>query len=363
MKIGIFNVPYSGEYAAGRRTAKQVIDWDLQLTRWADEYGLDEAFFAEHYTLGTEASPAPDAMIAAASQITKNITLGAAAHLLPYHNPVALAHRMMWLDHMTEGRYIAGVAPGGYPSDAKLFGTGKDNPKMMIEALDIIEAIWNREGAFKIDGAYYKVDMPEYDEGIAGPHHKPFQAGGIPLMMTGMQAKSPTLTEAGRRGAIPLSQLVHDNVLVQHWDTYAEAATSAGHKPSRNDWHILRDIYVADTDDEARDKVLNGPLGALWRDYQIVNFVEVLGIGDLLTGGVIPVEELTIDWMVDNFLLVGSVDTVTQRIEAMYNAVGGFGSLVTTTHEYFDDADSYRRNLELLGTEVRPRLAHLRPEA
>ncbi|KRA23822.1 hypothetical protein ASD65_04840 [Microbacterium sp. Root61] len=359
MKFGIFNIPYASQYAAGKRTVREVIDWDLQLTKWADEYGIDEAFFAEHYTLGGEPSPAPDAMIAAASQITTNITLGAAAHLLAYHNPVALAHRMMWLDHMTGGRYIAGVAPGAYPSDAQLFGTGKDNPKMMVEALDILEAIWNKTGPFKIDGEFFSVDMPAYSEDIEGPHLRPLQAGGIRLMMTGMQAKSPTLTEAGRRGCIPLSQEVHESVLVQHWETYATAAVEAGHTPDRADWHICRDIFVADTDEEARDKVLNGAMGTLWRDYNIPTFVEKLHIGDLLSGGQIAPEELSIEWMLDNFLIVGSPETVAAKVEALYDSVGGFGSLVTFAHEYQDDADSYRRSFELLGRDVSPRLAHL----
>ena len=62
MKFGLFNIPYSRDYSHGRRTAKEVIDWDLTLTKWADEYGWEEAYFAEHYTLGGEPSPAPDAL-------------------------------------------------------------------------------------------------------------------------------------------------------------------------------------------------------------------------------------------------------------------------------------------------------------
>ena len=53
-----------------------------------------EAYFAEHYTIGREPSPAPDLMIAAAAQRTRQIKLGAAAHLVPYHNPISLAHRL-----------------------------------------------------------------------------------------------------------------------------------------------------------------------------------------------------------------------------------------------------------------------------
>ena len=63
MKFGVFNIPYATAYTRGEATARDVIDWDLQVTRWADEYGLDEALFAEHYTLVVEAMPAPDGMM------------------------------------------------------------------------------------------------------------------------------------------------------------------------------------------------------------------------------------------------------------------------------------------------------------
>jgi alkanesulfonate monooxygenase SsuD/methylene tetrahydromethanopterin reductase-like flavin-dependent oxidoreductase (luciferase family) len=180
MRFGVFSIPFTIEYAEGRASAKEVIDWDMQIVKWADQYGIDEAFFAEHYTLGHEPSPAPDLMIAAASQVTKEIKLGAAAHLLPYHNPIALAYRMMWLDHMTGGRYIAGVAPGAYPSDAQLFGTGNNNPKMMAEALDIIEAIWTKPGPFTINGEFWNVDMPRLRSRHPRPPPKAAAAASAP---------------------------------------------------------------------------------------------------------------------------------------------------------------------------------------
>ncbi len=359
MKFGIFNVPYATGYTAGRRSVEDVIEWDLQVTEWADRYGLDEAYFAEHYTLGTEPSPAPDLMIAAASQRTERIHLGAAAHLLPYHNPVALAHRIMWLDHMTHGRYIAGFAPGAYPSDAQLFGTGVNNPRMMNEALDIVDAILYRDIPFKIEGEYFTADMPAWDDSFKGPHLKP-KRERIPAIMTGMQAKSPTLATAGRRGFFPLSQQVHNSILKEHWGTYADAASSAGHEPSRANWKVCRDTFVADTDEEARRLVLEGGMGSTWRDYNLDNFIE-LGIGQFLTGGTIPDSELTVEWMVDNLLIVGSPDTVAEKIERLYHEVGGFGTLISFGYEYSDDPEAYRRNFEVLGTEVAPRLAHLNP--
>lgn len=358
MKFGIFSIPYALDYADGRKSLTEVIEWDLQVTEWADEYGLHEAYFAEHYTLGREASPAPDVMIAAASQRTTRITLGAAAHLLPYHNPVALAHRMLFLDHLTGGRYIAGVAPGAYPSDAQLFGTGKNNPEMMVEALDIIEAIWTKPGPFTIAGKYWTVDMPAYDDGIHGPHLKPLQNPAPRIAMTGMQAKSPTLTLCGSRGYVPISQEVSTQALVQHWETYSSAANAHGHNPTRQDWRVTRDYFVADTDAAAIDAVVNGPMGDTWRRHLLPTFQE-LQLIPLLVGDAVKPEDLTVEWMAENFWLVGSPDTVIDKVGALQADTGGFGSLITFAYDYSEPPEVYRRNFELLGSRVAPAVENL----
>lgn len=356
MKFGLFNVPYSLDYVAGLKTAEEVIAWDLQLARWADEYGWAEVFFAEHYTIGVEPSPAPDLMIAAASQITTNIRLGAAAHLLPYHNPINLAYRLMWLDHMTGGRYICGVAPGAFPTDAQLFGTGNANAEMMSEALEIILAIWTREGPFRIEGKHWTVDMPAFSDKWAGPHLKPLQKPHPPMAIVGMQPTSPSLAEAGVRGLLPISQQVSSEVLRQHWETYSNGAAGSGEGADRKDWRVIRDIFVAETDDEAMRLVLDGAMGAAWREHTLNSF-RAMGAAKLLAP--ISEDKLTIEYLAENFWLIGSPDTVGEKITALYDETGGFGTLLSLSYDYSDDPEPYRRSFELLGREVAPRLAGL----
>jgi alkanesulfonate monooxygenase SsuD/methylene tetrahydromethanopterin reductase-like flavin-dependent oxidoreductase (luciferase family) len=357
MRFGSFHLPYSTDYADGNRPAKDVIDWDLQVVEWADRYGLDEAFFAEHYTVGAEPSPAPDIMIAAASQRTSRIRLGAGAHLLPYHNPVALAHRTMWLDHMTGGRYIAGVAPGAYPSDAQLFATGKNNNEMMIEALDIIESIWTKREPFSIAGKYWSVDMPPYDAELKGPHLRPLQQPRPQITMTGMQPASPTLALAGERGYQPMSQQLGVDTLLQHWITYENAAHGAGHQTDRADWRIFRDFFVADTDEEARDAVINGAAGATWEEV-LLPVYRKMNLLPLLAGDMDP-DKVTVEWLADNFWLVGSPATVQEKAREFNAACGGFGAIISFTYDYSSDPEVYERNFELMGTEVMPGLADL----
>lgn len=358
MKLGIFNIPFSLAYADGEQSLAENIEWAFRVTEMADAHGLSEAYFAEHYTLGREAHPAPDLMIAAASQRTSRITLGAAAHLLPYHNPIALAHRMLFLHHMTGGRYIAGAAPGAYPSDAQLFGTGKNNPRMMIEALDIIEAIWTKPGPFTIAGEFWRVDMPAYSEDIHGPHLKPFGGQAPRIAMTGMQANSPTLTLCGERGYLPISQQVGTSALIQHWATYEKAATDSGHTPDRADWRVLRDYFVADTDEQAMDIAINGPMGEAWRRHLLPTYAQLKLLGLLAGDGVDPAE-VTVEWLAENFWLVGSPATVIEKARNLHQATGGFGTLLGVAFDYSADPAVFERNFELLSTDVIPALQDL----
>lgn len=364
MDLGLFSPPYAQAYVDGQRTLKDVIEWDLQVARWADEYGLAEIFFAEHHTIGHEPSPAPDLVIAAASRDTDRIRLGAAAHLLPYHNPMALATRLMYLDHMTGGRYIAGFAPGSFATDGMLFGVGPGNAKMMDEALDIIDAIWTRKGPFRIEGEFWTTEMPEYSADFNGPHLKPFQSPHPEVTMTGVQPTSPTFADAGRRGFSPMSQQVGLNTLLQQWATYSEAATGAGHTPDRANWRVMRDVFVAETDEEARRLFDAGPASRTWEDLVLPAFRTVrsrggkaFALGELLLDPGMTIDQLTIDWMVENFFIVGSPDTVVEKITRFDEELGGIGALLSFTFDFSADPEPYRRHLELLGTEVGPRIA------
>jgi alkanesulfonate monooxygenase SsuD/methylene tetrahydromethanopterin reductase-like flavin-dependent oxidoreductase (luciferase family) len=359
MRFGIFNIPFSLDYADGKQSLADSIEWNLHVTEMADANGLSEAYFAEHYTLGREAHPAPDLMIAAAAQRTSQITLGAAAHLLPYHNPIALAHRMLFLDHLTGGRYIAGAAPGAYPSDAQLFGTGKNNPRMMIEALDIIEAIWTKPGPFTIAGEFWKVDMPAYSEDIHGPHLKPYGSHAPRIAMTGMQANSPTLTLCGERGYLPISQQVSTPALIQHWTTYEDAALASGHTPDRADWRVLRDSFVADTDEEAMEWVVNGPMGEAWRRHLLPTFGQLKLLG-LLAGDAVDPAEVTVEWLAENFWLIGSPATVIDKVRDLHHRTGGFGTLLSASFDCSARPEQYERHFELLGDTVIPALRDLR---
>ena len=103
MELGYFTMP-SHPPECG---LKEGHDWDLQVLRWLDELGYQEAWIGEHHTAPWEPHPSPDLLMAQALLQTKNIRIGPGGFLLPYHHPAELANRVAMLDHLSDGRLIS----------------------------------------------------------------------------------------------------------------------------------------------------------------------------------------------------------------------------------------------------------------
>ena len=92
MKYGLFMMPSHPP----ERNIYDAHQWDLDYLTLCDSLGYDEAWIGEHFTSPWEPIPAPDIMIAQALMRTKRMKLGTGVHLLPYHHPAELAHRIAY---------------------------------------------------------------------------------------------------------------------------------------------------------------------------------------------------------------------------------------------------------------------------
>jgi alkanesulfonate monooxygenase SsuD/methylene tetrahydromethanopterin reductase-like flavin-dependent oxidoreductase (luciferase family) len=178
--------------------------------------------------------------------------------------------------------------------------------------------------------------------------------------VAGLSANSETLVLAGERGWIPMSiNLVPIPTLLSHWAAVCAGAASTGLTPNRGDWRIARDIYVAETTEQARREARAGAQAEVFERY----FLPLLNFGKQLylfkSDPMMPDEDITIDWLMDNIWLVGSPDDVARRIRELHTAVGGFGTVLQLIYDWGDAEDRNRRNMELLSKEVMPQLADL----
>ena len=334
------------------------IQQDLQIIEWLDELGYSEVWIGEHLTVPWEPTPACDLIMAQALQRTKDIKICSGAYMLPFYHPAELALRILQFDHMAQGRFICGVAAGFSPTDVELLGLdfmATTNRDMMRESLEIMVKMWTEHVGeeWTYEGQFWTVhNSPPIM--AYGPHMEPFQRPHPPIAVAGLSPRSDTIRFAGEHGYIPLSLTFNATYLKDHWTVYEEGAATTGAKTDRNDWRVVRDIFVAETDAEAKDWVRNGNHAAHWVHENLPTCAAVGWTEFLKHDPSVADEDVDVDYLVDNLWLVGSPETVTEKLLETQEVLGGFGTIIVNKYDYGDTPDAYRRSLELFATEVVP---------
>jgi len=360
LQCGIFMTPYNPP----SRTPRQVFDWAVDIARIADEAGFTDFMIGEHYTLGWENIPMPEAIIAACAQITKKIRFAPMAHLLPYHDPATLAVRIGWLSQVMEGRYFLGVAPGGHHTDAILHGFDDifSLPPRQLEALYLMERVWERK-PFLERGEYFQAGfpgpdtMPEYWVEVAdnSPH------GGrekLEIAVTGLSMNSSSMKFAGERNYSPISFFGGTPQMIAHWNTWAVAMESKGRKADRKRYRVCRDVFIADSDAEAKRRYLSSGMAETWRKYLKEIYVKFRLFDGIIqdSGRNITPSEIDDDFLAEHVVLCGSPETVIDKLEKLASQVGGWGQIVANQHDSIDDPKPWEESLRRLATEVCPKV-------
>ena len=76
----------------------------------------------------------------------------------------------------------------------------------------------------------------------------------------------------------------------------------------------------------------------------------------------VATEDVTTDYMLEHVWLVGSPETVAEKIRALYAAGGGFGVLLGMVLDHSADREGWHRSMRLMAEEVLPRVADLTGE-
>ena len=359
MEVGYFTMPL---HPPGSNYT-QTLEDDLEQIVTLDRLGYKEAWIGEHFTTVWENIPSPELFIAKALAMTKNIVLGTGVSCMPNHNPFVIAHRIAQLDHMARGRFHWGVGSGGFPGDFEVFGFDPETGEhrgMTRDAVDTVLQLWDDPKPGLYEHKYWRFTVPKpVDEFGMRVHMKPYQKPHPPIGVAGVSPKSDTLVLAGERGWIPMSiNIVPSEVLKSHWESVEEGAHKTGRVTDRSTWRIAREIFVADTTEEARQEALNGVIARDYYDYFIPLLRHVKLLKLMKKDPNMPDSEVTPEYMVDNIWIVGSPEDVANKVRQMYQEVGGFGVLLAIGHEW-QPTDKWLNSMTLLAKEVMPKLADL----
>ena len=144
-KDGPTNVPDQG-----------VIHRDLAIAEAAEGLGYDSLWSVEHHFSGYTMVPDVTQLLAYLAGRTRNIELGSAAIILPWHNPVRVADSVALLDNLSNGRYVLGIGRGLGRIEFDGIGVpmGESRERFVEAAQIVLNGLEN--GYVEFDGKHYK---------------------------------------------------------------------------------------------------------------------------------------------------------------------------------------------------------------
>jgi alkanesulfonate monooxygenase SsuD/methylene tetrahydromethanopterin reductase-like flavin-dependent oxidoreductase (luciferase family) len=213
----------------------------------AERLGLDAMWLAElHFAPERSVLASPLILAAAIAQRTTRMKIGTAVQVLPLCHPLRLAEEVATVDQLSGGRLIFGVGRSGFAHTYATYGVDYgESRERFAETLAIVKRAFTEE-RFSHKGRYFT-----YDNVRLAP--KPAQA---PWPEIRIAAASPdTYEEVGALGhpifvAARTGNLSELAPLVR---TYRAAWSRAGH-PGRGEVYLRVPVYVADTDEKAREE-------------------------------------------------------------------------------------------------------------
>lgn len=311
---------------------------DLDLVTLMDQLGYDEAWIGEHHSGGMELVPSPEIFIAVSSQRTKHIRYGTGVVSLPYHNPLMVAERINYLDHLTRGRVMFGMGPGSLPTDAHMLSVPVARTRARMD-----EAIKAVVPLLRGETVNMKTDWFELADArlLVDPYSRPSVDMAVASVATPGGAVA-----AGRYGmgllSVAATQAAGFNVLASTWAVVEEAAADSGRKVDRTNWRVVGPMHIAETREKARADVRYG-IEEFCRYY-----TEVAAL-PLVPPGIDPVDA----FIESKFAVIGTPDDAIEQIKRLESQSGGFGAFLLFDHNWAP-WEAKRRSYELVARYVRP---------
>jgi alkanesulfonate monooxygenase SsuD/methylene tetrahydromethanopterin reductase-like flavin-dependent oxidoreductase (luciferase family) len=334
---------------------------------YADELGFDGMVLNEHHQNIYGLMPSPNLIAAALTQRTKRGKIVILGDLLPlYLNPLRVAEEYAMLDNMSDGRLIAGFAPGSGPETFNYNVPSAPTRDQFWEAVDFIHRAWTEPGPFEHEGRHYPMRY-------VNPWPQPTQKPHPPIWIPGSRSRG-TLVEIAKRGyGYFLSSRSHGQETARAQQMFSQILSEHGdhYRPSR--MGILMSAYVADTDAQAQAEAKEG----VW--YFLKNCLKghLRREGRQLTFGpgipYIPTEdyrnflksdpttpllgdaESWDDLQQSASIIVGSAETVYRRIIDILERAK-VGNLLIQFHLGNMQDALARKSMHLFATQVAPRL-------
>ena len=230
----------------------------LDQVELADSLGFDYVFEVEHHFLEEYShSSAPEMMMAALSQRTKNIRLGHGIVLMPpgYNHPARVAERISALDLLSNGRVEFGTGESASTMELGGFEVDRDQKKAMWEEC-------TREAAnMMVQTPYQGFQGQFFSMPPRNVIPKPIQSPHPPLWVAASRRETTMLAARFGMGSLGFGFETPDELAERTNEYYRiirEECYPIGHaiNPALA---VLTTFMMGKTDEEALERSANGP--------------------------------------------------------------------------------------------------------
>jgi alkanesulfonate monooxygenase SsuD/methylene tetrahydromethanopterin reductase-like flavin-dependent oxidoreductase (luciferase family) len=229
----------------GVRDAARLYRERLDLLVDAESHDFDIYHLAEHHGTPLGLAPSPSVFLAAAAARTYKIRLSPLVYVLPLYQPVRLVEEIAMLDQLSDGRLEIGFGRGGNPYELLSYGVEPaeaqhrydENFGLVMRGLESGAGLPIRTRQLPWPPIWYPTANPESVPGLG--------RRGINTIL-GFSFRSPT---------IEVTRLRRNQYFAGVAD--APPGTPMGGAGARTPrFGIMRNVYVGESDREARDRVL-----------------------------------------------------------------------------------------------------------
>jgi alkanesulfonate monooxygenase SsuD/methylene tetrahydromethanopterin reductase-like flavin-dependent oxidoreductase (luciferase family) len=321
----------------------KLLDETREITEYCDQRKWDSIWYTEHHFNheGMESLTNPLMMGVDAAARTNDIRIGQACNVITFHNPIRMAEDIALLDQLSKGRVEIGIGRGIYGREAINLNKEADmkdqakNFRLFEETLTILKKAWTKK-FFNHQGEFYTYPSPNYvwQHDMSPPNKdlvnletnvmenisvlpKPYQKPCPPIHQVVDGIRS--IEWAAQQGLNIIMWIPTVKALKIKFEAFknAKSETEKRNVPLGEGISLVRDMFVADTMEEAKEKA-----GQHMVDY--MRWVcHWRGLGNHMDPGEeLPITKGKLDLLSYDFLhkrnmLFGTPEYVTEKIHEL----------------------------------------------
>ena len=243
IKNGFFGIPNKHfDPVKGSQLLNEYLDEKIL----AEDLGFDGVMLNEHHDTAFCMGSVMDVEASILARITKRVKIILLGNPLPVvGNPLRLAEELAMIDMISRGRLVTGWVRGAGSEQFASNANPGYNREYFNEAHDLVVKAWTQPGPWRYEGKHFHYRFVD-------PWVLPIQKPHPQIWIPGLLSPETVVWCAEHRYPyIALATCLEPTV--ELWNIYRDAAAKVGYQVGPENFGYLQKVYVAETDEKARE--------------------------------------------------------------------------------------------------------------